>query len=127
MLGLPGTPQSTQWDRSMVGRKCGEWRLERLRPLRRNFCRRNLALTRPRSACESHLIVFDLILRLSIYGCAGAVNPTDLSELAFPYTVNCTFLLQKLTGDWRGSRLPPWLAIRYRIVLRMRSYLTYTC
>ena len=41
----------------------------------------------------------------SIYNCEGTVNPTDLSGLAFPGTVNCAFLLQKLTGGWRWSRL----------------------
>lgn len=61
----------------------------------------------------------------AIYCCEGTANSTE--SLNSAGTVNDAFLLQKLTGDWRGSRLPPWLAIRYRIVLRMRSYLTYTC
>ena len=40
-----------------------------------------------------------------IHNCEDTVNPTDLSNSTG--TVNCAFLLQKLTGGWRGSRLLP--------------------
>jgi hypothetical protein len=73
-----------------------------------DLCRITLALTGSSRARRSCLVVISVVIpHPSIYNCEGTVNPTDLSDLAFPGTVNCAFLLQKLTGGWRGSRLPP--------------------